>query len=90
MAVTEDQERDDLTFLVNSIEGEALRKASVMLAISFNNIPRRTITFNRHLPIWYSAMSSENYGIDAQLLVGLSVTPLVKLLPGEINTLVLP
>jgi hypothetical protein len=35
--------------LVNSIEGEALRNTSAVLATSVNNIPRRTTTSNCHL-----------------------------------------
>jgi hypothetical protein len=75
---------------VNSIEGEALKNASVMLAASVNKIPRRTTTSNRHLQIYYSAMLNKNYGIDAQLLAGLNSAPLVKLLLAVVNTLVLP
>jgi hypothetical protein len=75
---------------VNSIEGEALRKASVMLATKVVKIPRRTTTSNKHLPIYYSAMLNTTYGIDAQLLVGLYPAPLVKLLPANTITLVFP
>jgi hypothetical protein len=77
--------------LVNSIEGEALRNASVMLAASVNKIPRRTTTSNRHLQIYYySAMLNKNYGIDAQLLAGLNPAPLGESLVAGTITLVFP